>query len=228
MEKVLRKYRGNPDGEQPTIEELRAQYEDELEAERKKVKDQNSYITKLEEERNKLRDQKSTGEVKPAPVSKGTPQPSAAEQYAINTATRELITEHEAKLKEKYGEEIYNEIKEDFVAIARTNIKDPFSVQPDLLQRAEQMAIGRAFGDKEKRVKIAGAFVIQDPQSKAEEPATKQEVVLDPAGNKINTLSPDDKQTLGSPNPNNPTGEKKRLSRQEFFAQQQKNKKVIR
>lgn len=227
MEFLLRKYRGNPDGgeqDAPTIEEMKAQYEAELEAEREKIRNQNSYITKLEEERNKLKETRKAAPT-PPPVSSGNnAQPSAAERYAINKATQELIDDYQETLKEKYGEEVYNEFKEDFVAISRTNIKDPFNMPADLLQRAEQMAIGRAFGNEEKRVKIAGAYVIQEPNQKEPEPKGK-EVVLDPGANKIGTLNPSDKQNLGAPNPNNPTNENRKMSRQEFLAQFQKNRR---
>lgn len=233
-----KKYRGYP-GDNPnepnetaSVDPRLAELEAELAAEREKIKNQNSYITRLEAER-KAAEEKAN---RPAQVTKptNTPPPStgdkplsAAERYAIGKATQEIIQNQEAALKEKYGEEVYSEFKDEFISIAKTNIKDPFNVPEDLFVRVEAMALGRAMTSEDKRVKIAGAFIKQPDPVPAVAPQAAPVVVNDPANQKINTLTPDDKQTLGTPTPQNPN-KTKRMTREEFFSSLNKNKNVIR
>lgn len=213
-------------GAEQTTEEKAAQLEAqlaakeaELEAERQKVKNQNSYITKLEADKKNLSAQTvSKPTVTPTPATEGA-NLSAAERYAINAATNEVIDKSVAELKEKYGEEAFAAFEEDYKQIARANIKDPFNVPTGLLDRAAQMALGSVFSNEEKRVKILGAYVKTNEQPTQTQETTQTEVIVNsPSAQKIGTMQPTDQPGLGPTNPMKPEeGETKKLSPREFF-----------
>lgn len=212
-----------------TIDERAARLEAELEAEKEKIKNQNSYITKLESEKNELAKKQTVTaqpQTKQTQAPQQTPAPSPAELYAVNQATKEQILEQEKILKTKYGEEVYEQFKDDFVAISKANMTNPFDVPKDFFSRVEAMALGRAMGDEEKRTKIAGAF-IKAPDPTPVVTTTQQVVVPSPASQKIQTMNPGEKQTLGTPVP--PTADaNKKLSREEFLAQYNQNTRIIK
>lgn len=182
-----------------TPEQKAARLEAELAQKEKQIRDQNSYITKLEQQRQAAQPtqvtQTTVNNPQPAPVNKTL---SAAEQYAINKATEEEVEKSVLKAKELLGEEAAEIIKDEVVAIARANIKDPFTVPKDLHERVVQMATGRAMANEEKRIRIAGAFVKTNNPAPQPEPTVKTVVVPNPADGKIGTMQPADRQNLGA------------------------------
>ena len=175
-----------------TPEEKAARLEAELTLKEKQIRDQNSYITKLE---GKTTQQPVNN---PQPAAKPQTGQSAAEKFAYKKATEEEIEKVFLRAKELLGEETAEIIKEDVIAISRANIKDPFEVTPDLHDRVIKMAAGNALvASQEKRMKIAGAYV-KAPQVETPQPVIERVVVSSPAGEKIGTMQPGDRQGLGT------------------------------
>ncbi len=180
---------------QETPEEKAARLEAELNAEREKIKNQNSYITKLEAERNATKNQ-AQPQAQPKVQTQSQPQAQTVSRdpYLVELQTKDVISNGLEAVKAQYGEEVFNEIKDDVVRIARANIKDPSAVPAELFERVAEMAIGRAMKDEDKRIKIAGAYV-KAPESTP--PVKETVIVTSPNGQKIGTMTPDDKKVLG-------------------------------
>lgn len=179
----------------------------------KQVRDQNAYITKLESEKKT---------VPASPVNVVQPAAStiqsSAEKYAINAATNEAIANSTAILKQKYGEEAFSAIKDDFVNIARANIKDPFNIPEGLFDKAARMALGTAFDDETRRTKILGAYSKTAQQPAPVVPQTKQVVIDNPGSQKIGVMQPGDTQNLGKTEiVTGPTTTPTKMSPSEFF-----------
>lgn len=185
------------------IEAQLAAVKAELEAEKLKVKNQNSYITKLEADKKPVSPTTPDVKTTPTPPATAPTVQSAAEIYAINAATKEIIDSEVVKLKAKYGEEAVAVFEEEFRQIARANIKDPFKVPDNLMERAAQMSMGAVMSDETKRPKIMGAFVKAPATPPTPTPQAPQGpvVVNDPAAQQISTMQPGDGPALG---PNNP------------------------
>ena len=199
---------------QETPEEKAARLEAELNAEREKIKNQNSYITKLEAERNATKNQPQP-QTQPKVQTQSQPQTASRDPYLVELQTKDVISNGLEAVKAQYGEEVFNEIKDDVVRIARANIKDPGAVPAELFERVAEIAIGRAMKDDGKRIKIAGAY-IKAPESTP--PVKETVVVTSPNGQKIGTMTPDDKKVLGQETvPPGGQPEKKR-SPKEFMA----------
>lgn len=181
-------------GAAETPEEKAARLEAELALKEKQIRDQNSYITKLEQQKQTTQQPVNN----PQPAAKPQTGQSAAERFAYKKATEEEIEKVQQRAKELLGEETAEIIKEDVIAIARANIKDPFEVTPDLHDRVIKMAAGNALvANQEKRIKIAGAY-IKAPQVETPQPVIEKVVVPSPAGEKIGTMQPGDRQGLGT------------------------------
>lgn len=196
-----------------TPEEKANRLEAELLAERKKTKDQNSYITKLEGQRTSQSVQLNPT-TNPAPSAGNSASMSAAEKYAIGKATEEEVEKALIRAKEMLGEEGAGLIAEEVRVLARANIKDPFSVPAGIHDRIVEAAVGRAIANPEKRIIIAGA--IAKKPAETPQTVTQTVVVESPASSKVGTMQPGDNQQLGTQSIVQPTGTKP-VSPREFF-----------